>query len=86
MRISTDGNQEYRAELYDRTAENLGESTRAGGIDAACRFTNGMLLALERAADHPDMTPELADLLSVGRVDVTVERRTSFSVDGVEKE
>lgn len=39
MRIQSDGRYEYRKDLYDETAEKLGENTRSKGLDAACEFT-----------------------------------------------
>jgi hypothetical protein len=79
MRIRTDGEYDWRTELYDETAERFGVGTKSGGIDAACEFSTQMLRNLERAADHPDMTEELAELLSTASV--TVEHRV---VSGVE--
>lgn len=82
MRIQTTGDYDWRTDLYDRTADKLGEGTRSGGIDGACEFTCQMLDNLEQVADHPDMTEELADVLSTTHV--TVEhhmRRASALTD-----
>ena len=79
MRINTNGEKEYRTDLYERTAERFGVGTKSGDIDAACEFSTQMLRNLERAADHPDMTEDLAELLSTANV--TVEHHT---VTGVE--
>ena len=79
MRINTNGKKEYRTDLYERTAERFGVGTKSGGIDAACEFSTQMLCNLERAAEHDDMTEDLAELLSTANV--TVEHRT---VTGVE--
>jgi hypothetical protein len=81
MRINTNGEKEYRTDLYERTAERFGVSTKSGGIDAACEFSTQMLRNLERAAEHEDMTENLAELLSTPNV--TVEHRI---VSGVEIE
>lgn len=70
MRIQTDGDYEWRTELYDRTADRLDEGTRSGGIDGACEFTREMLENLEEAVEHPDMTEELAEVLSTSVVGV----------------
>ena len=82
MRIDTSGRYEYRKELYQKTADRLGESAKSKGIDHACWFTEEMLRNLREAMDHPDMTPELAEVLSTTRVDVVVEdvRRTDLRV------
>ena len=74
MRIRTDGEYDWRTDLYDETAERFGVGTKSGGIDAACEFSTQMLRNLERAADHPDMTEDLAELLSTSNV--TLEHRT----------
>jgi hypothetical protein len=79
MRIRTNGEYEWRTDLYDETAERFDVGTRSGGIDAACEFSTQMLRNLERAADHEDMTEELAELLSTS--EVTVEHRTITGVE-----
>ena len=79
MRINTNGKKKYRTSLYEETADRFGVGSKSGGIDAACEFSTAMLSNLERAADHPDMTQELAELLSTS--EVTVEHRV---VSGVE--
>ena len=81
MRIRTDGEYDWRTDLYDKTAERFGVGTKSGGIDAACEFSTQMLRNLERAAEHPDMTEDLAELLSTANV--TVKHRV---VTGVEIE
>ena len=79
MRIRTDGEYDWRTNLYDETAEKFGIGTRSGGIDAACEFSTQMLRNLERAAEHEDMTEDLAELLSTANV--TVEHRTITGVE-----
>jgi hypothetical protein len=81
MRINTNGEKDYRTDLYEHTAERFGVGTKSGGIDAACEFSNQMLRNLERAAEHPDMTEDLAELLST--TNVTVEHRvvTGLTID-----
>lgn len=44
-------------------------------------FTQAMLPALERAVEHPDMTEELAEILSTCSVDVEYRVETSVTVD-----
>ena len=79
MRINTNGEKDYRSDLYERTAERFGVGTKSGGIDAACEFSTQMLRNLERAAEHPDMTKDLAEVLSTAGV--TVEHRTITGVE-----
>lgn len=82
MRIRTNDKFEWRTDLYDDVADMLGESTRSGGIDASAEFTRHMLRNLERAAEHPDMTEELAEILSTPQVHVRYEVSSGVDVDG----
>lgn len=54
--------------------------TRSGGIDRACEFTREMLDNLEEVVDHPDMTEELAEVLSTSRVEVEYCVETGVNV------
>ena len=78
-RIRTDGEYDWRSDLYDRTAERFGVGTKSGGIDAAREFSTQMLCSLERAAEHEDMTDDLAAVLST--TSVTVDHRTITGVE-----
>ena len=80
MRIRTSGDYEWRLGLYDDVGDLLGESTRLGAIDGACLFTRQMLPGLEKAVEHPDMTEELAEVLSTPTVDVEYQIETGVSV------
>ena len=80
MRIETSGDYGWRLGLYDDVGELLEENTRSGAIDGACLFTRQMLPALEKAAEHPDMTEELAEVLSTPTVDVEYQIEISVSV------
>jgi hypothetical protein len=79
MRIRTSGDYEWRLGLYDDVGELLDENTRSGAIDASCLFTRQMLPALAKAADHPDMTEDLARILTTPTVGV--EYRVETGVD-----
>jgi hypothetical protein len=79
MRIRTTGDHEWRTDLYDEVAENFGEDARNDGINAACEFSNQMLQNRERAVNHPDMTEDLAELLST--TNVTIEHRVVTDVE-----
>ena len=81
MRIESTGKHEYRKGLYDRAAEERGESTRSGGLDAAAGFTIRMKRRLEKASEHPDLTPELAELLSTPHISVDYEVQTGVTVE-----
>ena len=80
MRIQTSGDSEWRLGPYDGVGDLLGENTRSGAIDGACLFTRQMLPALEKAVDHPDMTEDLAEVLSTPTVDVEYEIETGVNV------
>lgn len=70
MRIRTNDKFEWRKHLYDRVGKLFGENTRVGTIDASAEFSEEMLRNLEKAAKHPDMTEELAEILSTSQVEV----------------
>ena len=80
MRINTDDNYEWRTDLYDRVGDLMNESTRSGAIDASAQFTEEMMKNLDRAMDHPDMTPELAALLSTSQVELEYEIQSDVNV------
>ena len=82
-RIRTDGKFTYRANLVDDVADLLDENTRVGAVEASCEFTPAMLPALERAIEHPDMTEELAEILSTRVVEIEYEVSTDVSVQRV---
>lgn len=44
------------------------------------KFTREMMHNLERAMDHPDMTPELATLLSTSQVELEYEIQSGVEV------
>ena len=70
MRIETSGEYGWRTDLYDNAGDLLGESAHSKAIDGACEFTCQMLPALERVVEHPDMTEDLAEVLSTPMVEV----------------
>lgn len=81
MRIRTDGKFVYREDLVDDVADLFDENTRVGAVEASCEFTQAMLPALERAVEHPDMTEELAEVLSTRVVEVEYEVETGITID-----
>jgi hypothetical protein len=68
MRIRTDGKFAYREDLVDDVADALSENTRVGAVEASTEFTRQMLPALKQAVEHPNMTEELAEVLSTKHV------------------
>lgn len=80
MRIRTTDKYEWRTDLYDRVGELMNENTRSGAVDASAQFTEEMMKNLARAMDHPDMTPELAALLSTSQVELEYEIQSGVNV------
>ena len=70
MKIKTDGRHEYRLDLMRRIMQRTGENTKAGAVDRSMKGDLELLDALERAVEHKDMTPKLAEVLSTAAVDV----------------
>ena len=81
MRINTADNYEWRADLYADMSELFNENTRSAGIDSACIFSREMLANLERAMQHPDMTPELAALLSTSQVELEYQIQSDVKIN-----
>ena len=73
MRTKTDGNHEYRLDLLRRVMKQTGEGTKSGAFDFSTEFTLAMLRNLNRALEHPDMMPELADVLSTPSVQLVAD-------------
>jgi len=80
MRIETSGAYSWRTDLYDDVADRVGASTRSKAIDTSYKFTKEMVGNLERAVNHPDMTDELAEILSTGAVEVEYRIETGVNV------
>jgi hypothetical protein len=81
MRIETTDGYDWRLDLYNDAGDLLSESTRSGAVDGACEFTTQMLPALERAVEHPDMTEDLAEVLSTGVVEVEYRIETEVNTN-----
>lgn len=80
--IKSSGDYAWREELYDRVGRKLGAKTTVGAIDGACEFTEQMVPNLERALDHPDMTPKLAETLSTQKVRLDYRIETDVVING----
>lgn len=86
MRIKTNGRYKWRLDLYDHVSEELGADTRTDAIDISCEFTRNMLANLERAADHSDMTEELAEMLSTPKVKVQYQGESGENIHDRDRE
>ena len=78
--IRTSRDSEWRLGLYDDVGDLLDENTRSGAIDASCLFAQQMLPALAKAVKHPDMTEDLAEILSTPTVKLEYEIETGVNV------
>jgi len=63
-----------------RRRRSAGANTRSKAIDGSCEFTNEMIGNLERAVNHPDMTDELAEILTTDAVEVEYRVETGMNV------
>lgn len=59
----------------------LDEPTRSGAIDSSCIFTRKMLAALETAANHPDVTEDLADTLSTSVIELEYRIESGLKIN-----
>lgn len=88
MRIQTGGNYVWRKDLYDEVADRFDEGTRSGGLDAASELILEPLgkpgsrgpPARKEAPHHPDMTPELAEILSTNMVKLKIVEERDLRV------
>ena len=90
MRIRDDGKHEYRLDLARRMMQASGEGTKSGAYDFAFENMLAVIKNYQAAAEHPDMTPELAEILSTENlriehngydVDVTPSRKARAESD-----
>jgi hypothetical protein len=78
IKIRTDGDFSHREDLVDLAGSALDEATRTGALMAAARHAREDVEAKEEALDHPDMTPELAEVLSTSVVELEISRETKL--------
>ena len=81
MQIKTDGNHEYRLDQLRRVMQQADENTKSGAFDFSTAFTLQMLRNPDQALDHPDMTEELADVLSTPSVELKYQIETAMRVN-----
>ncbi|MCG1002616.1 MULTISPECIES: hypothetical protein [Halobacterium] len=75
MRIRTDGDYAHRLDAIEAAMDALDENTKTAAVVAACEHARLDRKAKQRALNHPDMTEELAEVLS------TRELRLNFSIE-----
>ncbi len=77
MRIRTDGDYAHRLDVIEAAMDALDENTKTAAVLAACDHARQDRRAKERALEHPDMTAELAEILTTAHLNLTYERNTS---------
>ena len=80
MRIKTNGKHEYRLDQLRQIMQTTNEGTKSGAFDFSTEFTLQMLDNLDKAARHPDMTEELAEVLSTSIVNVSYRVEADLEV------
>lgn len=80
MRIRTDGDKAHRLDAIESAKDALDETTKTGAVLAACEHARLDRAAKERALDHPDMTEELAEVLSTRSMPLQYEIETGVDV------
>jgi hypothetical protein len=81
MRIRTDGDYAHRLDAIEAAMDALDENTKTAAVVAACEHARQDRRAKEKALEHPDMTPELADILSTGEFNLNYEIRVELQAE-----
>ncbi|WP_243838108.1 hypothetical protein [Halobacterium sp. R2-5] len=79
MRIRTDGDYAHRLDAIESAMEVLDENTKTAAVIAACEHARQDRKAKQKALAHPDMTPELAEILSTSVLQLSYETHTSLN-------
>ena len=87
MRIDTNGSNEYRSELFSRTAERLHENTKTAAIERSCLHTTADIDAKAEVIHYlagelpPRKLERVADMLSTKVVTVEIDVSESVNVE-----
>jgi len=81
MRIRTDGDYAHRLDAIESAMQALDENTKTAAVIVACEHARQDRKAKERALAHPDMTPELAEVLSTPTMRLHYEIQTTVDID-----
>lgn len=80
MRIRTDGDYAHRLNVIQAAMDVFEENTKTAAVLAACEHARQDRKAKQKALEHPDMTPELAEVLSTSQLqmgyDITTKIQT----------
>lgn len=77
MRIRTDGKYQYREDEIE-WASKFWDCNKTEAVLRSIEFTRQINAAFEKAIQHPDMTEELAKLLSTSEIQLIYEINTSI--------
>lgn len=80
MRIRTDGKYAHRKDEIDAAAE-LWDCNRTQAVLRSCEFSRHMMSNLEEALNYPDMTEELAEVLSTPYVRLHYRIETDLDIE-----
>jgi len=81
MRIRTDGDYAHRLDVIKAAMDVLDENTKTAAVLAACEHARQDRRAKQKALSHPDMTPELAEILSTSELQLTYETTTTIRTE-----
>jgi hypothetical protein len=81
MRFSVDGDYAHGLDAIEAAMDALDENTKTDAVIAACEHARQDRRAKEQALDHPDMTPELVEVLSTREMERRDDVSTSIEVE-----
>ena len=81
VRIRTGDGNEHRYDTIQEAKAVFDEGNNTAAILAACRHARHDRRAKRKALDHPDMTPELAEILSTPLMKLQYEVETAISTE-----
>lgn len=85
MRINTEGNKEWRSDLYERTADTLEQNTKTGAIDSACIHANQDPDAKREALQFlsgelpPQQLEQVAQISTTDEIELSAGTNTDIS-------
>lgn len=81
MRIRTDGDYAHRVDTIEAAMDALDENTKTAAVLAACEHVRQDRKAKAEALTHPDMTPELAEVLSTRELHLGYQIETKLRTE-----
>jgi len=81
MRIRTDGDYAHRLDVIEAAMDALDENTKTAAVLATCEHARQDREAKAQALDHPDMTQELAEVLSTSMMTLRYETKTDIETE-----